>query len=69
MTTRPPKPWYREPWPWILMSGPFLAMVGCGITIWLANSHADVPVGDATRHGLVVEKVVAERQQSHARHP
>ena len=25
----PPKPWYYEPWPWILMAGPFAAMVGC----------------------------------------
>ncbi|RZT41886.1 FixH family protein [Cupriavidus agavae] len=54
-----PRPWYREPWPWILMAGPLLAMIGCGVTIWLANTHADVPVQDASRHGLVVEKIDA----------
>lgn len=69
MTQHPAKPWYREPWPWILISGPLLAMVGCGITIWLANTHADVPVSDATRHGLVVEKISADRAEPTARRP
>ncbi len=69
MSTHPVRPWYREPWPWILMSGPLLAMVGCGITIWLASTHADVPVTGATRTGLVVEKVSAERSQTSARQP
>ena len=35
----PPKPWYYEPWPWILMAGPFAAMVGCFITIYFAYSN------------------------------
>lgn len=34
--TEKSNPWYKEPWPWILMSGPFLAIVGCIITIYLA---------------------------------
>lgn len=55
------KPWWKEPWPWLLMSGPLVAMIGCGVTIWLASSHADVPVGGAARHGLVIEKVDAAR--------
>ena len=21
------KPWYREPWPWFLMAGPFLSLI------------------------------------------
>lgn len=68
MTPHPAKPWYKEPWPWILMSGPLLAMIGCGITIWLASTHADLPVGDAIRHGLVVEKASVEHVD-HARTP
>ena len=52
MTAQQVKPWWKEPWPWLLMSGPLLAMIGCGVTIWLANTHADVPVRDAARHGL-----------------
>jgi hypothetical protein len=52
-------PWWKEPWPWLLMSGPLLAMVACGVTIWLAASHPDRPVDGVVRHGLVVEKVGA----------
>jgi hypothetical protein len=41
------------------MSGPLVAMVACGVTIWLASTHPDMPVQGATRHGLVVEKADA----------
>ena len=66
MTPHPVRPWYKEPWPWILMSGPLIAMIGCGITIWLASTHADVPVTDASRHGLVTEKVGSGRTETPA---
>ncbi|MDF3884418.1 FixH family protein [Cupriavidus basilensis] len=56
-------PWWKEPWPWLLMSGPLLAMVACGVTIWLAMTHPDPPVVDGvSRHGLVVEKTGIGRQ-------
>ena len=29
-------PWWRQRWPWLLMAGPALAIVGCAITIVLA---------------------------------
>ncbi|HBP30445.1 MAG: FixH family protein [Advenella sp.] len=49
-------PWYREPWPWLLMAGPFLAIIGCVITIVLAfQSNPDLDVRlDARKQGLVV---------------
>ncbi|CAJ0689315.1 FixH family protein [Ralstonia wenshanensis] len=51
------RPWWREPWPWLLMAGPFVAMIGCGVTIWLAMSHPDAVIHDnVVRRGLVVEK-------------
>jgi len=52
-------PWWREPWPWILMAGPFLAIVGCIITMTLAfRSFSDQSINDgAVRRGLVVEPV------------
>ncbi len=51
-------PWWKEPWPWLLMSGPLLAIVACGVTIWLASTHPDRPVVESVaRHGLVVEKM------------
>lgn len=55
------RPWWREPWPWLLMSGPMLAMIGCGVTIWLAHGHPDRPIADGVvRHGLVVESVAGK---------
>jgi len=52
------------------MSGPLLAIIGCGVTIWLANTHPDPPVTGAERHGLVVQKAGAGRVElPAARHP
>jgi len=30
------KPWYREPWPWLIMSGPALVLVAGAINTWSA---------------------------------
>lgn len=50
------KPWWREPWPWILMAGPFLAMVGCIITIVLAvSNYGDQAITQGgVKRGLIV---------------
>jgi len=50
--------WWREPWPWILMAGPALAIVGCAITITLAiQNFSDQPILEGgMKRGLVVEK-------------
>ncbi|MEI6738021.1 MAG: FixH family protein [Pseudomonadota bacterium] len=39
-------PWYREPWPWLLMSGPAIVVVAGFFTMYLAVSGQD---------GLVVD--------------
>lgn len=54
-----PRPWYREPWPWILMAGPAAAIVGCAITIVLAvQNFSDVAIEDGgVKRGLVVERI------------
>jgi len=53
------RPWWREPWPWLLMAGPLLAMMGCAVTIALAVAYfrgqAIVDDGGLKR-GLVIEK-------------
>ena len=47
MTEQASKPWWKQLWPWLLISGPAVAMVGCVITIWLAiNMYADKPLRD-----------------------
>ena len=55
------KPWWREPWPWILIAGPALAVIGCVITIVLAfNNFADQAVVDGgSKRGLVIERTDA----------
>ncbi|MBP6018179.1 MAG: FixH family protein [Burkholderiaceae bacterium] len=56
--TQDSKPWWREPWPWILMAGPALAFIGCIITIVLAvQNFSNEPIVDGgVKKGLVVTK-------------
>ena len=51
-------PWWRERWPWLLMAGPALAIVGCVITISLAFSNfGDQAITEGgMKRGLVVEQ-------------
>ncbi len=59
-----PNPWYKEPWPWILMSGPAIVVVACIITIYLAfSTGADEDMGGAVRRGLIIE--VLQESSSH----
>ena len=53
------KPWWKQLWPWLLISGPAVAMIGCIVTIYLAiNLHADKPLRDGvTKQGLKVEQL------------
>ena len=53
------KPWWKQMWPGLLISGPAVAMIGCIITIYLAiNLHADKPLRDGvTKQGLKVEQI------------
>ncbi len=53
-------PWWREPWPWILMAGPAAAIIGCIITIALAvQNFSDQAIDDGgVKRGLVVNKQV-----------
>ena len=50
------RPWWREPWPWILMAGPALAVIGCIITIVITMTHfADQAIHDGgVKRGLIV---------------
>lgn len=59
------KPWYREPWPWILMSGPAAVMVAGAVTIWIAFATADGLVADDYyRQGLAINKVLAREESA-----
>jgi hypothetical protein len=54
------KPWYREPWPWILMSGPAIVVVAGIVTAALAVSSFDGMVADDYyKQGLGINRLMA----------
>ncbi len=62
------KPWYREPWPWILMSGPAIVVVAGLVTAWLAISSNDGLVeDDYYKKGLAVNQRIARDQEATGR--
>ena len=59
------KPWYREPWPWILMSGPLIVVVAGIITTWIAYTKGDSLVtDDYYRKGLAAQQTLASSAQA-----
>jgi hypothetical protein len=59
------RPWYREPWPWILMSGPAVAVVASLVSAYLAVVGADPVIDeDYYEHGLQINRELARQQQA-----
>ena len=53
------QPWYREPWPWILMSGPAIVVVAGLATAWLAvRSDDGLVVDDYYKQGLAINRTL-----------
>jgi len=51
------QPWYKEPWPWILMTGPAVVIVAGGITAWLAiTSNDGLVTDDYYKQGMTVNQ-------------
>lgn len=64
---RAPRPWYREPWPWLLMSGPAAAVAAGAFTFYLAATTSDGLVADDYyKQGLAINQVI-RRTDSAAR--
>lgn len=54
------QPWYREPWPWLLMAGPALVVVAGAVTMWLAiEGHDGLVADDYYKRGLAINQVLA----------
>jgi len=34
-------PWYRYPWPWLLMAAPLTAVIWGATTLWIAVEYRD----------------------------
>jgi hypothetical protein len=59
-----PRPWYRQPWPWLLMVPPAGAVVGgVAMVILAVNMPADLVVADYSR----IEELTHERFARDAR--
>jgi hypothetical protein len=59
MQAMPLKPWYREPWPWILMAGPAVVVIAGFVTLALAVGSFDGLVAeDYYKRGLAVNQVL-----------
>lgn len=57
------KPWYREPWPWLLMAGPAAVLAAGAVTLWVALASADGLVAeDYYKQGLAINRVLAREQ-------
>src|SRR3569832_860779 len=53
------KPWYRDPWPWFLMSLPATAVAAGLTTVWIAYQSADgLVVGDYYKEGLAINQTL-----------
>jgi hypothetical protein len=62
------RPWYRQLWPWLLMSGPATVLVAGAITMWIAFASADGLVAeDYYKQGLAINKRLAREDAARAR--
>jgi uncharacterized protein len=51
--------WYREPWPWILISGPAVVVVASFVTLYLAATGADpLVVDNYYKEGLAINRML-----------
>lgn len=63
------RPWYREPWPWLLMGGPALVVVAGCYTLWLAIASNDGLVADDYyKQGLAINKTLTRERAAIAAH-
>jgi uncharacterized protein len=65
MNTSTIKPWYREPWPWYLASGPLIVVVASLVTAWIAYSTSDgLVTDDYYKQGLAVDRTLARSKEA-----
>jgi hypothetical protein len=65
MKTATARPWYREPWPWILATGPFIVVIAALYTAWLAVvSNDGLVTDDYYRKGLSANQTIASSEHA-----
>ena len=61
------KPWYREPWPWLLMAGPAAVIVaGIATTVLAVRSFDGLVADDYYKQGLGINRVLAREDRARA---
>lgn len=61
-------PWYREPWPWLLMLGPVTVIVAGIVTTWIAVTSSDgLVVDDYYKAGLAINQTLERSALAAAR--
>jgi hypothetical protein len=59
------KPWYREPWPWLLMSGPAaVVLAGIATTVLAVTSFDGLVADDYYKQGLTINRVIAREERA-----
>lgn len=53
------KPWWKQLWPWLIISGPAVGAIAAGFTVWIAfTQDVDQPIHEGViKQGLKVEQV------------
>jgi len=65
MNTTSLKPWYREPWPWILAAGPFIVVIAGLTTAWIAIKTNDgLVTEDYYKKGLAANQTIAQSERA-----
>ena len=60
-------PWYKEPWPWLVMAGPAIVVVASFITLGLAISSNDGLVADNYyKEGLAINRALEHDARARA---
>ncbi len=59
------KPWYREPWPWLLMSGPFIVVIASLVSAWIAvKSNDGLVTEDYYKEGLIAGETLTRSKRA-----
>lgn len=62
-----PTPWYREPWPWLLMAGPAAVIVaGIYTTVLAVQSSDGLVADDYYKLGLAINKTMQREDRARA---
>jgi hypothetical protein len=60
-----PQPWYREPWPWIIIGMLSSVVIACMVTLYLAMTHYDgLVVEDYYKKGLEINQTLTRDKRS-----